>query len=53
VFLTILKNINVHGKDDIPYVMEEKLFETTSQPFIAMDFLMLGTFPIAEVKKKD
>ena len=31
-FLTILKNMKVNGKDDIPYIMENKnMFETTNQ----------------------
>jgi len=33
VVLTILKNMKVNGKDDIPYIMEnKKMFETTNQP---------------------
>ena len=32
VVLTILKNMKVNGKDDIPYIMEIKFrFETTNQ----------------------
>jgi hypothetical protein len=30
VVLTILKNMKVNGKDDIPYIMEKKKFETTN-----------------------
>jgi len=30
--ITILKNMKVNGKDDIPYIMEnKKLIETTNQ----------------------
>ena len=32
--LTILKNMNVNGKDDTPYMMENQMFETTNQIYI-------------------
>jgi len=28
-----LKNMKVNGKDDIPYIMEKKMFETTNQVY--------------------
>ena len=31
VVLTILRNTKVNGKDDIPYIMEKNMFETTNQ----------------------
>jgi hypothetical protein len=31
VVSTILKNIKVNGKDDIPYIMRKKMFQTTNQ----------------------
>jgi hypothetical protein len=31
VALTPLKNMKVNGKDDIPYEMEQKMFQTTNQ----------------------
>ena len=32
VVLTILKNMKIDGKDDIPYIMENKnMFQTTNQ----------------------
>ena len=32
VVLTILKNMKIDGKDDIPYIMENKImFQTTNQ----------------------
>ena len=34
VVLTILKNMKVNGKDDIPYMKRKKMFETTNQCII-------------------
>ena len=34
VVLTILKNMKVNGKDDIPYMKRKKMFETTNRCII-------------------